>query len=157
MSAVSSRRKGFKKGIDAEDARRKRETNIIELRKNKRDENLQKKRAVGLAGPGATAMEESNRGGAASPAEGEEESCGRQGSILLCGLGDPAGLIVAPVRMQLENLPLMVRGVYSDDAQQQLEATTQFRKLLSIGKLTHRIPAWIDSVNGRRRLTCTGS
>lgn len=65
MSAVSSRRKGFKKGIDAEDARRKRETNIIELRKNKRDENLQKKRAVGLAGPGATAMEESNRGGAA--------------------------------------------------------------------------------------------
>ncbi|CAK0780967.1 hypothetical protein CVIRNUC_005238 [Coccomyxa viridis] len=101
MSAVSSRRKGFKKGIDAEDARRKRETNIIELRKNKRDENLQKKRAVGLAGPGATAMEESNRGGAA-------------------------------FQRKLENLPLMVRGVYSDDAQQQLEATTQFRKLLSI-------------------------
>lgn len=55
------RRKGFKKGIDTEDARRKRETNIVELRKNKRDESLQKKRAV-FAAPGAGSMEDSNRG-----------------------------------------------------------------------------------------------
>lgn len=55
------RRKGFKKGIDTEDARRKRETNIVELRKNKRDESLQKKRAV-FAAPGAAGMEDSNRG-----------------------------------------------------------------------------------------------
>ncbi len=59
------RKKGaFKKGIDAEDARRKREVNIVELRKNKRDENLQKKRAV-FAAPGAAAMEDTNRGTAA--------------------------------------------------------------------------------------------
>ena len=55
------RRKGFKKGIDTEDARRKRETNIVELRKNKRDENLQKKRAI-YGAPGAASMEDSNRG-----------------------------------------------------------------------------------------------
>ena len=55
------RRKGFKKGIDTEDARRKRETNIVELRKNKRDENLQKKRAV-FGAPGAAIMEDSTRG-----------------------------------------------------------------------------------------------
>ena len=36
-------------------------------------------------------------------------------------------------RVQLESLPAMVRGVWSEDPQQQLEATTQFRKLLSIG------------------------
>lgn len=55
------RRKGFKKGIDTEDARRKRETNIVELRKNKRDENLQKKRAI-YGAPGSASMEDSNRG-----------------------------------------------------------------------------------------------
>jgi len=31
---------------------------------------------------------------------------------------------------------MMVQGVYSDDPQAQLEATTQFRKLLSIGRYT---------------------
>ena len=39
--------KGFKKGIDQDEARRKREDNIIQLRQNKRDENLQKRRAGG--------------------------------------------------------------------------------------------------------------
>lgn len=38
------------------------------------------------------------------------------------------------VRVQLEHLPSMVAGVWSDDSNLQLEATTQFRKLLSIGK-----------------------
>lgn len=36
--------------------------------------------------------------------------------------------------MQLEHLPSMVAGVWSDDSALQLEATTQFRKLLSIGQ-----------------------
>ena len=36
-------------------------------------------------------------------------------------------------RLQLESLPAMVQGVWSEDNQAQLEATTQFRKLLSIG------------------------
>ncbi|KIY97690.1 Importin subunit alpha-1 [Monoraphidium neglectum] len=52
------RKKDFKKGIDADDARRKREDNIIELRKAKRDEQLQKKRVVN-AGP-SYAMEDSS-------------------------------------------------------------------------------------------------
>lgn len=36
--------------------------------------------------------------------------------------------------MQLESLPAMIAGIWSDDNNLQLEATTQFRKLLSIGK-----------------------
>jgi importin subunit alpha-1 len=36
--------------------------------------------------------------------------------------------------MQLESLPEMVSGVWSEDKSLQLEATTHFRKLLSIGK-----------------------
>lgn len=35
--------------------------------------------------------------------------------------------------LQLENLPAMVAGVWTEDGNLQLEATTQFRKLLSIG------------------------
>jgi hypothetical protein len=38
----------------------------------------------------------------------------------------------ASIAQQLENLPKMVGGVMSEDPQQQLECTTQFRKLLSI-------------------------
>ncbi len=59
MSAAS-RRSTFKKGIDVEDARRKREDNIVELRKNKRDENLQKKRQV-FSGAPNYALEDSTR------------------------------------------------------------------------------------------------
>jgi hypothetical protein len=44
MSKVAQHRKNTKTGIDIDEARRKREDNIIELRKSKRDENLQKKR-----------------------------------------------------------------------------------------------------------------
>ena len=36
--------------------------------------------------------------------------------------------------VQLESLPAMVAGVWSSETNLQLEATTQFRKLLSIGK-----------------------
>ena len=52
------------KGIDADDARRKREDNIIELRKNKRDENLQKKRMIFATGgveDSSRSLEDSNR------------------------------------------------------------------------------------------------
>lgn len=57
------RRKDFKKGVDAEDARRKREDNIVQLRKDKRDENLQKKRAVFPSSGVGGAIEDSTRGG----------------------------------------------------------------------------------------------
>jgi hypothetical protein len=54
------RKKDFKKGVDADDARRKREDNIIELRKSKRDENLQKKRMVNV-GPSYAQEDSTNR------------------------------------------------------------------------------------------------
>lgn len=38
--------------------------------------------------------------------------------------------------LQLESLPGLVQGVRSDDRNTQIEAVTQFRKLLSIGKRT---------------------
>ena len=44
-----------------------------------------------------------------------------------------AAFLVLIVVVQLESLPSMVSGVWSTDNNLQLEATTQFRKLLSIG------------------------
>lgn len=38
-----------------------------------------------------------------------------------------------PCPFQLESLPALIDGVWSDDGPRQLESTTQFRKLLSIG------------------------
>ena len=45
---VEVRKKGYKLAVDADEARRKREDNMVEIRKNKRDESLQKKRREGL-------------------------------------------------------------------------------------------------------------
>ncbi|XP_020254907.1 importin subunit alpha-2-like [Asparagus officinalis] len=91
------RRNKYKVAVDAEEGRRRREDNMVEIRKSKREENLQKKRREGMA---AAAFPQS------IPSSGVEK--------------------------KLESLPAMVAGVYSDDRTLQLEATTQFRKLLSI-------------------------
>lgn len=45
-------------------------------------------------------------------------------------------------QLQLESLPAMVAGVWSDDRNVQLDATTQFRKLLSIGLILHLLYAY---------------
>ncbi|KAH6813883.1 importin alpha isoform 1 [Perilla frutescens var. frutescens] len=70
---------------------------MVEIRKNRREENLLKKRREGL-----------------------------QAQQL-----QPA-VNVSQLDKKLESLPVMVAGVWSNDGPQQLESTTQFRKLLSI-------------------------
>jgi HEAT repeat protein len=97
---VEVRKKGYKLAVDADEARRKREDNMVEIRKSKREESLLKKRRDGMPQ--------------------------LQQSFI------PAAQSAANEKKQLESLPAMVSGVYSDDPATQLEATTQFRKLLSI-------------------------
>ena len=60
-------RRGAKAGLDADAARRKREENVIELRKNKRDENLQKRRqtAAGMAQVAQDGTTDSTKGAGA--------------------------------------------------------------------------------------------
>ncbi|PWA39627.1 importin alpha isoform 1 [Artemisia annua] len=94
------RRNRYKVAVDAEDGRRRREDNMVEIRKNKREENLLKKRQV------LPASVPSSTGGVPP--------------------------VTSSVEKKLESLPSMVAGVYSNDNATQLEATTQFRKLLSI-------------------------
>ncbi|XP_075641480.1 importin subunit alpha-like [Castanea sativa] len=88
------RRNRYKVAVDAEEGRRRREDNMVEIRKNRREESLQKKRREGLVAPQMPSTPTSEK--------------------------------------KLESLPAMVAGVCSDDMNLQLEATTQFRKLLSI-------------------------
>ncbi|KAJ6974146.1 importin alpha-1 subunit family protein [Populus alba x Populus x berolinensis] len=96
------RKKSYKTGVDADEARRRREDNLLEIRKNKREDNLLKKRREGLLFQS-------------------------QSQPLL-----DAAQHAANIEKKLESLPVMVQGVWSDDPSSQLEATTQFRKLLSI-------------------------
>ncbi|MBA0728467.1 hypothetical protein Golax_001364, partial [Gossypium laxum] len=96
-SRTEVRRNRYKVAVDAEEGRRRREDNMVEIRKNRREESLQKKRREGLQ---------------AQPMS--------------------ASLHSSAVEKKLENLPAMVAGVRADDSNLQLEATTQFRKLLSI-------------------------
>ncbi|GJR29605.1 importin subunit alpha-2 [Tanacetum coccineum] len=96
------RRNRYKVAVDADEGRRRREDNMVEIRKNKREENLQKKRREVVAG-GANQFPLQTNFQSASANE-----------------------------KKLENLPAMVAGVWSNDNNLQLEATTQFRKLLSI-------------------------
>ncbi|GHP07012.1 inositol monophosphatase 1 [Pycnococcus provasolii] len=109
-SRQDARKKGFKKSIDVEESRRKREDSFVQIRKDKREESLQKKRVT---------MSETMFGGA--PGDVSESSV---------RAGDPAG--AAGGTAKLESLPEMVQGVCSEDPKVQLESTMQFRKLLSI-------------------------
>lgn len=96
-SRTEVRKKSYKTGVDADEARRRREDNLVEIRKNKREDSLLKKR--------------------------------REGLILQ---SQPVTEANASTEKKLESIPSMVQGVLSDNRGLQLEATTQFRKLLSI-------------------------
>ncbi|XP_068663083.1 importin subunit alpha-4-like [Aristolochia californica] len=98
-SCAEVRKKSYKTGIDADEARRKREDNLEEIRKNKREDNLLKKR--------------------------------RQ-LLLQSQLPLQASQTPSTNQKKLESLSAMVEGVQSDHPALQLEATIQFRKLLSI-------------------------
>ncbi|KAJ8752420.1 hypothetical protein K2173_004056 [Erythroxylum novogranatense] len=99
-SRTEVRKKTYKIGVDADEARRRREDNLVEIRKNKREDNLLKKRREGLF---------------------------LQSQQLL-----DAAQHAAAIEKRLESIPVLVQGVCSEDTNAQLEATTQFRKLLSI-------------------------
>eukprot|EP01026_Neomeris_dumetosa_P027322 TRINITY_DN2221_c0_g1_i7.p1 TRINITY_DN2221_c0_g1~~TRINITY_DN2221_c0_g1_i7.p1 ORF type:complete len:540 (-),score=70.83 TRINITY_DN2221_c0_g1_i7:804-2423(-) len=95
------RRKPIKKVVgDPDEARRKREDNIIEIRKQKKEEALQKRRNVSMG----------------------------QDANSTCGVQDKT----FQWQNKLQNMYLHVQAVMSDDSEQQLEGTIQFRKILSI-------------------------
>jgi len=111
MSAFGNQRKeNFKKGVDQDDARRRREETTIQIRKSKKEERLNKRRTGGY----------SNIAGQPSVPQ-------------TMPMGTPLQQGSDPQLMQrLQELPAIVNGVLSNDTKLHLDATTQFRKLLSI-------------------------
>lgn len=110
---AAPRRQDVKKGIDSEEARRRREETTVQLRKDKREEQLSKRRQMtGNKGDGSgmTAGGVGGSGGAMQP-------------------GSPSKQEIAD---KLRSLPQLVSNIQSEDPALQLEATTAFRKLLSI-------------------------
>lgn len=110
MSRRENRSKNYKAGISTEASHRRREETTIQLRRNKREDSLMKRRKD------QTAQFESN-----TPFDGQGPDQSGQGM----------GQAVAP-SAGLHDLQEMVNAVMSEDRGIQLDATTRFRKLLSI-------------------------
>lgn len=99
-------RKGrFKKAIDREEIRRQREDNLVGIRKAKREENLMKKRREKMGGSSFGDNEYSSMS--------ESNISGLHASLTA-------------------RLPQMVAGVFSNQIADQVPATLEFRRLLSI-------------------------
>eukprot|EP00986_Skeletonema_menzelii_P004508 scaffold1543_cov128-Skeletonema_menzelii.AAC.3 len=133
INKEEERKKGFKKAIDIDEGRRRREETTLQIRKTKKDVRLAKRRQM----PSAAAGMDATPAGLAAA------------SMLAAGGVAPGGYTGAPGAMdmsamnasaasagssKLENLPQMIQGVMGNDPAIQTECTTQFRRLLSIEK-----------------------
>ncbi len=103
-------RKGrFKKAIDRDEIRRQREDNLVGIRKAKREENLMKKRREKMDA-------------ASSFSDNSEYGTSMTESNAAAGIHTPLSA----------RLPQMVEGVFSNQIADQVNATLEFRRLLSI-------------------------
>lgn len=123
------RKKDFKKTLDAEEGRRRREETTLQIRKTKKDARLAKRRQMptgGLSAPTPAGL------AAASMlmSSGDNTYAGMMAQQQ--GTGGQVGRAIAASK--LEQLPAMVQGVMGSDPAVQTDCTTQFRRLLSIEK-----------------------
>jgi|Transcript_122438 hypothetical protein len=112
---LNARQKTFKKGVDAEDARRKREDQAVQLRKQIREEALEKKRMThDLPGQALSMVGDFSMPG------------GQMQDGMQTTFSGPNSA------MALEQIPALTQALMSDDPQAQFNSTQQYRKLLSI-------------------------
>ncbi|KAJ5770352.1 uncharacterized protein N7511_002403 [Penicillium nucicola] len=89
-----------------DELRRRREEQQVEIRKQKREDNLAKRRGIQTRDGGISV------GGVNAATESDDEATAIESELNV-------------------ELPLMVKGVFSDQVEEQIQATTKFRKLLS--------------------------
>ena len=114
MSFRTKDRRPLKQGINAEESRLKRVDQQVSLRRQIREENLNKKRNV--------------TGDDGSDPSSSSLSTGPSSSTV-----DPSrsAQMKADIAERLRQLPQMMEAVMSNDPRAQIEAVTAFRKLLS--------------------------
>ncbi|EIN14111.1 importin alpha protein [Punctularia strigosozonata HHB-11173 SS5] len=112
--AQEHRRRDYKAkgGFKADELRRRREEQQVEIRRQKREENISKRRNL-IADTGADSDEEVSSGGWEPPVR-TLQVLHKQCTNLLMQLAEE-----------------MIRDVFGNDPERQLDATTKFRKLLS--------------------------
>ncbi|CAJ1934805.1 unnamed protein product [Cylindrotheca closterium] len=125
----SERKNAFKKTLDADEGRRRREETTLQIRKTKKDARLAKRRQMpssGMGAPTPAGMAAANMLMNSGDSTYSNLLSGQQP-----GVPQPGRAIAAS---KLEQLPEMVQGVMGNDPAVQTECTTQFRRLLSIEK-----------------------
>ena len=118
---ANAKKPGVKKGIDMDDQRRRRETSSVQLRKDKREEGLLKRRTVAQPETNSTSNDAALLSGCnSSLSNGENAS-----TTATTGLGTP------PVEVKLEDLSRYVAAARSDQQAEILFGVTCVRRLLS--------------------------
>jgi hypothetical protein len=117
----SNKRDHVKKTITLEDSRKKREDNFTEIRKNKRDDNLQKRRNFGAQQPD---MNEKREYMYSETTESPSQVQSNQPVVY-----DES------ILKELAMLPHYAMVLNENDANTHLQATVQIRKMLSVGML----------------------
>ncbi len=108
----SKGKRDFKKGITVDEGRRKREEKSVALRKDKKEEGLQKRRNF------SAVTEES------STVSGLADNTSTSGSA-------QSGLLSTIKHFVVTDIPSLMQGLYSSDSDTQFQAIRGFRKLLS--------------------------
>ncbi|RZC56136.1 hypothetical protein C5167_014998 [Papaver somniferum] len=106
------RKKSYKSAVDVEGGRRRREDNMVEIRKSKREDNLNKKRREQLPSLLTTFAVSGFR------SDGNQQQ-------------DEQGCAITDRANQLVKIWTMIEDIWSDCPEAQLESTTAYRKLLS--------------------------
>lgn len=133
INKEEERKKGFKKAIDIDEGRRRREETTLQIRKNKKDVRLAKRRQMPSNAGGGMDATPAGLAAASMLAAGGAAPGGYNGTL---GTMDFSAVNTASsaANSKLENLPQMIQGVMGQDPAIQTECTTQFRRLLSIEK-----------------------
>eukprot|EP00184_Porphyridium_aerugineum_P004420 CAMPEP_0184706388 /NCGR_PEP_ID=MMETSP0313-20130426/36732_1 /TAXON_ID=2792 /ORGANISM="Porphyridium aerugineum, Strain SAG 1380-2" /LENGTH=567 /DNA_ID=CAMNT_0027167941 /DNA_START=773 /DNA_END=2476 /DNA_ORIENTATION=- len=125
------RKKTYKKALDADEARKKREEHQVEIRKSKKEESIMKKRREQL-GSMQGMMGNGEMGSTSVDQSGMRMGVASSSADAISMLSGASANTSAALASGLERLPEMAKGIMSNDQDAQYRCTMEIRKLLSL-------------------------